>query len=647
MSEMKFHYIVTPNQVYITRDALNPSIATLTIGVTNDTAGDIVCKGIQFTLAIGGQETDISADPRIQASSNQEDWNISEVAEGIYRALPVPPNTGIKAKTSITFQLSGIVVNTKLGTTSIQIKENHQEGSPQTSVQVNKIRSSLNIDSFQGNPVEIAQGEDSTLSWVTTAAARVTLLPGTYENLKTTDSIKVTPPNSTSYYLSAFGEGPSITRPFPITVHNPQITSFTGQPSMIDVGGTVSLAWKAVYATYCKILPPIDPKKPDAHLPIEHKVDVVPSPNTIYSLTAYREDGYASEPRILPIYFNPADIVSFRVTPEYISKGDSITISWETESTVSTTLDPGNNKVKNKGQKTETPDKDITYILTAQGIENEIKQEKTVYVVSGEWKQCLEHLSKASKKPCSKDFCYRILPQIQNFCHDSGLPVDSPVPVMNPEHELCFCCCMGNTIVAGPEGPVIMEQLGIGDTVLAADTRSTTNPRQFSWERKKVAFSSGTGPSEQGSPTILIHYGGDGYFTVTPDTLFLMEDGKLKAAECLVPSKDFLIRIDGSKTPIKKVLLKKGKMSIHHIATSVEFEENFDGNVSGHLLLMNGVIVADYLLQLYRHSPKMKKNLVANHHELPRVGTNAYQQEYKLPGQEPADEGDTDCGQAG
>ena len=637
-SDVKFRYTITPNQVYITRDEYNPSVATLTIGVSNDTTEDISCKGIQFTVAIGGEATDLTADPDIQSYSNQEDWSITKVVNGTYRALPIPPNTGIKAKSSITFQLSGIVVNRKLGTTAMQIKEHFQDANPQTTIYINKIRSKLNIDYFQGIPVEIGPGDSANLVWETTAAARVTLLPGKFENLKTSDIVNVTPSNTTTYYLTAFGEGPSITKPFPITVNNPEISIFTALPETIDVGDKVTLAWKALYSSYCTLLPPIDPEKKNAHLPVEDNVDVVPTPGTSYSLTAWSANNTPSIPRNLPIHFNPVKIVSFTVTPTAIVEGEPVTLAWEAKSAVTTWIDPGIGIVANKGQRDEFPNQNITYTLYAQGIDKTVsKQGPPVTVISKQWKQCQEAVKKIKGTPCPRDFCQKIQYNLNNYCYDNNFKQGTPILVEGPDKGLCGCCCGTNAMVATPGGPIRSEQLKTGDMILTAVSQSARNPLLFSWEAKPLAFSSGTGPSPQGNPMILVEYGDDESVIVTPDTLFLMADARFKTADRLVPGKDLLISPGGTKVPVRHVWIKKYPAPIHHLATTVEFESTFDGNRLGHLLVMNGVVVGDYLLQLYRQSQKMKVNFSEDHWELPTVGTKAYEKKYKLQGSPPAE----------
>src|SRR5918999_5769539 len=96
-----FEYTITPDTVYITRDPLNPSIAKLTIGVTNDTESDIECNWTSVIIPIGEGASDLtSVAGSIHTSSSQpEEWNFQAVsgAPGQFIAEPVFPNTGLKA----------------------------------------------------------------------------------------------------------------------------------------------------------------------------------------------------------------------------------------------------------------------------------------------------------------------------------------------------------------------------------------------------------------------------------------------------------------------------------------------------------------------------------------------------------------------
>ncbi|MGD2087086.1 MAG: kelch repeat-containing protein [Candidatus Aminicenantes bacterium] len=386
MTETKFNYTLTPKQVYITRDDYNPSIEALTIGVSNDTDQDIVCQGIQFALAIGDGETDLTADPgTIQPSSNQKDWNISKVADGKYRALPEPPNTGIKAKSSVTFGLAQIIVNKKLGTTALEITEHDEDDNPKTSIHINKIRSKLNIDSFQGNPAEIGPGDTTTLSWVTTAAARVTLIPGKYENLKTTGNVDVKPVQTTTYTLTAFGEGPAVRLQTTVTVYSVKIDSFEPPSATINAGDKVTLSWKTQYAKSVVINPGNYIEK------VSGTLDVYPENDTTYILTATGYDGTTQNGNSY-IKINPVKIDSFKADPDYgVRFGDNVTLSWKTESATSCSISPFGNVQKN-GSMDINPAVTTSYQLTAQGKNGPRYKTVTVIPLKPGWnettKQC-------------------------------------------------------------------------------------------------------------------------------------------------------------------------------------------------------------------------------------------------------------------
>lgn len=359
--DTKFNYTVTPRQVYITRDDLNPSIVALTIGVSNDTAEDIACQGIRFTLALGAGKGALTNDPgKIQASSNQPDWRISKEADGRYRAVPVPPCTGITAQSSVTFQLAAIVVNKKLGTTPVDILEHYDTGNLTTSVPINKIRSNLNIDSFQGIPAEIEPGDNVTLSWVTTAAAKVTLLPGEFKDLETTGSVTVNPSQTTTYTLTAFGEGPSTSRQFTVNVKTIEILAFTASETQVDAGTQVTLSWQTENTTACTINPG------NHQVPISGSLPVTPTRTTTYVLSAENKVGSIKQ-KNRTVTVNPVEIIHFDGTPNPFEPSSAVTLSWETKSATSCSITPDIGDVPVSGSTVVFPPDSTIYMLTANG----------------------------------------------------------------------------------------------------------------------------------------------------------------------------------------------------------------------------------------------------------------------------------------
>jgi hypothetical protein len=153
-----------------------------------------------------------------------------------------------------------------------------------------------------------------------------------------------------------------------------------------------------------------------------------------------------------------------------------------------------------------------------------------------------------------------------------------------------------------------------GDFVLAAGSN-------LQWTQKEVFFSGGTSRGAKQPNAILVEYGND-FIVTTADHLFLMPDGKLKMANRL-SVRDQLVQPDGQTVQVTSVRMGDYYSGFHHIATS---KGDPRGNLDDHLLNTNGVVTADYAVQLFSD-----EFLDQTHNDLPEVGTAAYEEVYGSP----------------
>jgi hypothetical protein len=189
----------------------------------------------------------------------------------------------------------------------------------------------------------------------------------------------------------------------------------------------------------------------------------------------------------------------------------------------------------------------------------------------------------------------------------------------------CYCCCScfaAKTPVADPEGFKALGDYLIGDQVLAASREGDS----WSWDARTVHFSSGSPATTYSGPTagnimLYIEYGDDQALIATPNQLMALPTGYLKRADQLVPGNDSLAGADGGSVAIRRISTGYYKGAIHHIATTVPNYEEFDGSLDGHLINTNGVVAADYVLQVFQDTPKMKPHIDPS---APVVGTAAY-----------------------
>jgi hypothetical protein len=200
----------------------------------------------------------------------------------------------------------------------------------------------------------------------------------------------------------------------------------------------------------------------------------------------------------------------------------------------------------------------------------------------------------------------------------------SPVFVSGPQPCYCCCGCFANeTLIAvsTAEFKEIADFL-IGDMVwVAMDADLST------WDQVPVAFSAGTGRTAGVNSLIRVRFGD----RATPesvyanrDQLFMMADHKLKRAVKLVPGTDMLVRPDGSAVPVLDLSSGQFEKGVHHIATS----DTPAQDVSGHLIVANGLVCGDYSLQLRNLEVANPSLMVAGHADLPDFGTDEYAAAY-------------------
>lgn len=188
--------------------------------------------------------------------------------------------------------------------------------------------------------------------------------------------------------------------------------------------------------------------------------------------------------------------------------------------------------------------------------------------------------------------------------------------------QICYCCCScfaSQTPVAAPAGFRAIEDFAIGDEVLAA----AKSGGGWSWTPQTVQFSSGSPASAGmgGNLMLSVVYGGEQVLIATANELFLLPDGKLKRADQLVPGTDSLVGEDGSSVAIDRILTGNYTGGVHHIATQVVSYRDFNGSIDNHLINANGVVVGDYLLQMFQDTDKMKPHIEPH---APVIGTREY-----------------------
>jgi hypothetical protein len=224
--------------------------------------------------------------------------------------------------------------------------------------------------------------------------------------------------------------------------------------------------------------------------------------------------------------------------------------------------------------------------------------------------------SNTMARPCSASHCGSADAMLNELCpiiyRDApGGYAGKPVPTRDANGPcICTCSCLAfDTPVEAMAGEFRSIQDFIsGDEVLACGG-------DFSWKTHNVEFSSGSDPDGTQPDAIFVEFDG-GSIIVTSDHLFLVNEGFLRRANTISTTDTFL---DPSGISVKILTVKSGfyRGGFHHIATS---RADPNGKMDGHLLNTNGIISADYTVQL-----SQDQFLAPEENDLPVVGSSAYE----------------------
>lgn len=216
------------------------------------------------------------------------------------------------------------------------------------------------VNSFNATPSTIQSGNSSVLKWVTTNCTSVSIA-GIGSALPANGSQVVSPANTTTYTLTAYPGGQTVSTT--VTVTNPQpnacsINSFTANPSSIVTGGSSNLIWNTTNCTYVNI------SSLGNNLAADGSQTVYPNNTTTYTLSAFPNGGTATVTVTVNNGNNSCIINSFNANPSSIQTGGSSNLSWDTTNCTYVNIS-GLGQLSNDGNQTVYPYATTTYTLTA------------------------------------------------------------------------------------------------------------------------------------------------------------------------------------------------------------------------------------------------------------------------------------------
>ncbi len=213
------------------------------------------------------------------------------------------------------------------------------------------------ISSFTATPSTINKGASSTLAWVVSDAANLSLDQSI--GAVSGSSRGVSPLVTTTYTLTATNAVGTVTASVLVTVlQPPTISSFAAAPLTITAGQSATLTWTVSGATALSLNQGIGTVTGSSRV-------VSPSSTTTYVLTATNAVGSVSANATVTLsVVAPPVISTFSASPSSITVGASTTLNWSVSGATSLSLNQGIGTVTGSSR-VVSPAGTTTYILTA------------------------------------------------------------------------------------------------------------------------------------------------------------------------------------------------------------------------------------------------------------------------------------------
>ena len=297
----------TPDPLQASPQTGDPSLATLTIVVSNSTGRYINCQSISFGFLQGTNARDLFADSTGISTVAPAGWTITQQGS-VFTARPKTPQDGQIGPGSLVFMLFNIKVNQEPGTTPMMITEvtTTSGGSTSTGTQtinLAKFPPQFFVAPLQASPLNVAVGQSTMLMWSGTGGATYVIQYADADgNIVTIAHPKGEPdlplPSTGSYTVDDLQANPTVftlvvTMQLPgndsplqvqrqVIVTVAQLTlNFEVAPPSVAPNGVTKLSWHTTQATSCVL----DPGHKS--VPVNGHQYVVVTQGTIYTLTAY------------------------------------------------------------------------------------------------------------------------------------------------------------------------------------------------------------------------------------------------------------------------------------------------------------------------------------------------------------------------
>jgi|GEM_PF-330433 len=213
---------------------------------------------------------------------------------------------------------------------------------------------------LSADPSIMKVGDSSTLTWTSTRASSCSISPD-IGPVALNGSMTLTPTQPTVYTLTAQGLGGTRQSQVYVGFVYP-MADLKASAVTINQGETVQLTWVYANATTSSINQGI------GEVELGGERTVAPTTTTTYTMTAIGPGGTTSDSvTINVIPKDQAPVTTLAANPGIIPAGGSTTLSWNSNSTDTLSIEPGIGVVANSGSMTVSPATTTTYTATATG----------------------------------------------------------------------------------------------------------------------------------------------------------------------------------------------------------------------------------------------------------------------------------------
>jgi hypothetical protein len=210
--------------------------------------------------------------------------------------------------------------------------------------------------SISASPAVISLNDTATLTWDSTNADTVMINNG-IGKVEPSGSINVSPPETTTYIITAINNAGTATDTVTINVIIMPTVSISADPVTISLGDSSTLSWSSINADTVSIDNGIGEVGPYG------SIDISPTQTSTYTITATNFAGTATDTVTITVIRPPA--VSISIDPIYIHTGQMATLSWIASNADTVNIDNGIGTVNESGFINVSPTQTTTYTITA------------------------------------------------------------------------------------------------------------------------------------------------------------------------------------------------------------------------------------------------------------------------------------------